>query len=223
MKCVFAFFGDYVEEYAITNSSKKIAEFDTATKRFPIYQIEIDGQEVCFCHAPLGASAATQFLYFLISYGVKHVVATGCCGALHCFPENEILIPTSALRDEGTSYHYIPPSREIPINPIAISSIRMAADNFKIPYKECKTWTTDGFYRETRDLVDYRKNEGCHDVEMECSALAACALFRGAVFGQILFTGDTLANPDAHEDRGWGRSSWEIAFRLSLQAVRLIE
>lgn len=221
-KCVFAFSG-YPEEYARINGSKIIAEFDTVTKLFPIYQTEFKGELICFCHPPLGSAAATQFLDFLISYGVKHIVACGSCGALHDHEENEILIPVSALRAEGTSYHYLPPSREIKINPIAVDSIKKAADSLSIPYEECKTWTTDGFYRETRNLVDYRKEEGCDVVEMECSALAACSEFRGAIFGQILFTADTLAIPDAHNDRGWGESSWEITFRLSLESVFLIK
>lgn len=42
-------------------------------------------------------------------------------------------------------------------------------------YQEVITWSTDGFFRETKEKVAYRKSEGCAVVEMECSALAACA------------------------------------------------
>ena len=61
------------------------------------------------------------------------------------------------------------------------------------------------FFRETRDMVAYRKAEGCATVEMECAALAACAKKRGAAFGQILYTADSLANAERHDDRDWGK------------------
>ena len=222
-KCVFAFLGDYVEKYALQSNSRKVAEFDTCTKLFNIYETSYKGKDIAICAAPLGASAAVQYLDFLISYGVRHIIACGSCGTLRDIPENEILIPISALRGEGTSYHYVPPAREIALNRAAVRAIEAAASYYKIPFEECKAWTTDGYYRSTKDMVEYRKQEGCDVVEMECSALAACAQFRNAIFGQILFTADTLAIPDAHDDRGWGESSWENAFKLSLEAVHRIE
>lgn len=223
LKCVFAFLGITTDLYAISDKSEKIAEFESITKEYPIYKTIYKGEEIAFCQAPCGASAATQVLGFLIGYGVKHIISCGSCGALHDFAENEIIIPTSALRDEGTSYHYIAASREIEINSIAVDSIKRAAKVFNIGYAECKTWTTDGFYRETKDMINYRKQEGCAVVEMECSALAACASFRNAIFGQILFTADTLATLDKHDDREWGLASHETAFELSLEAVYQID
>lgn len=222
-KCVFAFLGETTEEYASANNYEKIAEFVSITKIYPIYKTNYKGEDICFCQAPCGASAATQILDFLICYGIKYIISCGSCGALNEFAENKIIIPTSALRDEGTSYHYIAASREIEINPIAIDSIIRAAKLFGLGYEECKTWTTDGFYRETKEMVNYRKEEGCAVVEMECSALASCASFRKAIFGQILFTADTLAFLDKHDDRDWGMASHETAFKLSLEALYQID
>ena len=68
-------------------------------------------------------------------------------------------------------------------------------------------------------MVNYRKQEGCQVVEMECSALTACAQLRGAVFGQILFTQDSLANVELHDDRNWGRDSFDKAMTIALEAV----
>lgn len=203
-KCVFAFLEETTDLYAAKNGSIKIGEFASITKSFPIYKTTYKGEEICFCQAPCGASAATQILDFLISYGVEYIIACGSCGALLDFDENEIIIPTSALRDEGTSYHYMEPSREVVLNSQAITSIKKAIDNFSLNYKECKTWSTDGFYRETEEMVKYRIEEGCSVVDMECSALAACASFRNAIFGQILFTADTLACLDKYDSRNGG-------------------
>ncbi|MBH1939748.1 nucleoside phosphorylase [Mobilitalea sibirica] len=221
-KCVFAFLGDVTDHYALQHECKVIAQFESITKTYPIYSTVYKDEEICFCQAPCGASAATQILDFLIAYGVKYVIACGSCGALENIDENEIIIPNEALRDEGTSYHYIKPSRTIKISDRAINAIKRAADIWKVRYIECKTWTTDGFYRETKDMVEYRREEGCVVVEMECSALAACSEFRGIEFGQILFTADTLFNPEDYDERDWGTSSYDIALLLSLEAVRII-
>lgn len=218
-KCVFAFLGETTDEYAISHGCEVIAEFESITKKYPIYLTKYKGEDICFCQAPCGASAATQILDFLISYGVQHIISCGSCGALTDIDENEILIPIEALRDEGTSYHYIEPSRSIMISLMAIEAIKKAAKILNIRYEECKTWTTDGFFRETKEMVEYRIEEGCSVVEMECSALAACSEFRGAVFGQILFAADTLVNTDIYDERDWGRSAFSIVFRLSLEAI----
>jgi uridine phosphorylase len=218
-KAVFPFLCDEIEAYAKENSCEKIGEFVTITKTFPIYKALHNGHEVCLCQAPLGSSAAVQFLDFLIGYGVSEIIAVGSCGALLDFPENEWLIPTEALRAEGTSYHYLPPQRTVKLNSIAINAIVSALKKHALKYEFCKTWTTDGFFRETIDMVNYRKEEGCSVVEMECAGLVSCAEFRGAAFGQILYTADTLANVEFHDDRDWGAASCSIALGLALDAV----
>jgi len=63
-KCVFAFLGDTTEQYAKANNSEQIAEFESITKVYPIYKNVYKDEEICFCQAPCGASAATQILDF---------------------------------------------------------------------------------------------------------------------------------------------------------------
>ena len=72
--------------------------------------------EFCLCAAPLGAPAAAQLMDFLISCGCRKIISTGSCGVLTNLAENEFLIPVKALRDEGTSYHYLPASRSIELD-----------------------------------------------------------------------------------------------------------
>lgn len=100
-----------------------------------------------------------------------------------------------------------------------LASLGYEVHLFDISYQEVITWTTDGFYRETKEKVEYRKSEGCSVVEMECSALAACAQFRNVVFGQILYTADTLCNLEKWDSRNWGKNSIECALKLCLDSV----
>jgi len=218
-RAVFAFLGDVVDRYATEANCATIGEFFTITKLFPIYRAQYNGCDICLCQAPLGAPAAAQLLDFLIGYGVRQIIAVGSCGALRAIPENEWLVPTAALRDEGTSYHYLPPARTIDLNPRGVAAITRVLEGRGIAYERCLTWTTDGFFRETPDLVAYRRTEGCSVVEMECAALAAVAEFREALFAQLLFTADTLADAGAYDERDWGAASMPLALELALETA----
>ena len=218
-KAVFAFLGNYIEAYAKEHSCTQAGLFVSSTKSYPIYITQYKGTDICFCQAPVGAAAAVQILDWLIGYGVTEIISTGSCGVLQDLPENTFLVPVKALRDEGTSYHYMKPSRFIDINATALSAIEAALKEHGLAYTEVTTWSTDGFYRETKAKVAYRKAEGCSVVEMECAALAACAQLRGAVWGEILFTADTLADSETYNERDWGIASYERALQLCFDTV----
>lgn len=216
-RAVFAFLGDAVDRYAAEHGARVGEYFKTVTKKFPVYILERCGREICLAQAPLGAPAAAQFLDFLIGYGVKKIIAAGSCGVLEDMEENAFLIPVKALRDEGTSYHYLPAARFAETSETVNDAIRSVMLGKGIPFRECTTWTTDGFYRETKDKIALRRSEGCSTVEMECAALAACAAFRSAQFGQILYTADSLANAGAYEERGWGEATVDKALALCME------
>lgn len=110
-------------------------------------------------------------------------------------------------------------SRFVEINTTAMKAIEKAVIEHRLEYREVITWTTDGFYRETREKTTYRKQEGCEVVEMECAALAACASLRNAIWGCILFTADTLADVENYDERNWGSDSFAHALELCLDAV----
>lgn len=215
-RAVFAFLGDTVDDYAETVQAEILEIYHTIGRDTNIYRIRHKGEELCLCRAPLGGSAAVQLMDFLIGHGVTSIIATGSCGALTDLPENAFLIPKLALRDEGTSYHYLPPARFVETSEEIRSIIGEVLSTHHLKYTECTTWTTDGFYRETEALVAYRREEGCMTVEMECASLAACAAFRGVRFGQLLYTADSLADAANYDQRDWGANSVEPALRLCL-------
>jgi uridine phosphorylase len=74
-------------------------------------------------------------------------------------------------------------------------------------------------YRETKDMVEYRRSEGCQSVDMECASLASVARFRKKKFGQILFTADSLANAKKYDARNWGEDSHEMVLSLCMEAI----
>lgn len=218
-KCVFAFLGDYIDTYASKTNTRQVSLFISATKHYPIYITTYKGEEIVLCQAPVGAAPAVQILDWLMAYGVSEIISAGSCGALEQFPESTFLVPKQALRDEGTSYHYALPSRFMEVNERARAAIKETILEHGMKYQEVITWSTDGFFRETKEKVAYRKSEGCSVVEMECSALAACTAFRGATWGMILYTADSLADVEKYDMRSWGGNAYEYGLTLCLDAV----
>jgi len=218
-KCVFPFLGDKVEEYAQKHHAREVGFFQSATKRYPVYAVEYKGETVGLCQAPVGAPAAVMLMDWLMGYGVESVISAGSCGSLIDMEENVFVVPVKALRDEGTSYHYMAPSRYVETCDKALRAIEKTLNQHNLPHRAVTTWTTDAFYRETREKIIARKAEGCHVVDMECAALCACAAFRGKTFGQLLFTADSLSDVEKYDERGFGLESWEYALELCLDTL----
>ena len=218
-KCIYAFLEEEIDRYAQEVEADCVGEFVSATKTYPVYVMDYKGEKVCLAQAPVGSAPAAQFMDWLIGYGVEQIISTGTCGVLADIEENAFLVPVRALRDEGASYHYAPPSRYMDVNVEAISAIEQVLEQLGVPYEEVMTWSTDGFYRETAEKVAYRKEEGCAVVEMECAALAAVAQLRGVVWGQLLFTADSLADLENYDSRDWGSEAFEKALELCLEIV----
>ena len=142
--CV-AFLGAYIDEYASKSDTKQVSTFESATKHYPIYITKYKGEDIVLCQHPL-VRQQPQILDWLIGYGVREVISAGSCGALEKFPESTFLVPNKALRDEGTSYHYAPPSRFVEISEKARKAIEETILEHSMKYQEVITWSTDGFF-----------------------------------------------------------------------------
>lgn len=219
-KCLFAFVetADLVT-FLQPYHPVEVGTFSCITREFPILRIEVEGQLLTVMQAPLGAPAATQILDYLIGHGVKQIISMGSCGVLTDHAEGAFLLPMNALRDEGTSYHYLPAETTVTLNPVMQQAIETTISQHHETITRVNTWTTDGYFRETEKLVDQYRAAGYQTVEMECAALAACAQFRGVDFGQFFFTADSLAHTDAYDKRDWGRSARQTALRLGLATL----
>lgn len=201
--CVLTFFREVLEDFVTKHKSEIRHNYRSEMANFPIYVLDYKGIELCLMQAVVGSASIAMMMDYLISYGVKKIIACGACGVLVDIPTGDVIIPVKALRDEGASYHYLPPSRDIDLNVEMISMIKKTLNDNNVPYLECKTWTTDALFRETPDMIKYRREEGCQVVEMECATMAAVAQFRGIKFAQLLYSGDILYDLSNYNDRNW--------------------
>ena len=160
---------------------------------WPVYEVTYKGKRFALYKARLGAPACVGSFEDIIPMGAKRIIVLGNCGVLDKSIEDcGIIIPTRAIRDEGTSYHYAPAADYIDVNRKYIPEFISVLEEFGYPYVLGTTWTTDAFYRETRKKVARRKEMGAICVEMECSAMQAMCDFRGVEYFQFLYAGDNL-------------------------------
>ena len=144
----------------------EIALSSNGNGKSPIYKINYEEKDLALFMSRVGASACVVQYEELFAMGLERIIVFGTCGVLDkSIDDLAVIIPDSAIRDEGTSYHYLKSSREI---------------------------TTDAPYRETRKKVLDRKEEGCICVDMECSAIAALAKFRNKEVFQFFYAADNL-------------------------------
>lgn len=223
--CLVTFFEEVFDRTVERYSGERIGTYVSEMKDFHVYRFTVEGTEVCAVQAVVASGSIAMMTDWLYGQGVEAIVCCGCCGVLDDIPEGAVIIPVRALRDEGASYKYLPPARFVELPPAPIERFRQVLDRHQVPYIECATWSTDGFYRETQEMVAYRKEEGCKAVEMECATMAAIAQFRGKVFGQLLYSGDILiGNAEDYDDRGWNNnvSARERLFDFALEALRML-
>lgn len=209
--CVLCFFHNVVEQFVSEGLAREIKSFPTdgGTRRYYEFDCGMD-HPVTLLHPGIGAPLAAASLEIAIALGGRKFIACGGAGVLDReIAVGHLVVPTSAIRDEGTSYHYLPAGREVAPSPHAVQAIETVLQRHKVDYLTAKTWTTDAIYRETRAKTALRRSEGCLTVEMEAAAFFAVAQFRGVPFGQILYGGDNL---DADE---WDRRDW-----MSRKSVR---
>jgi len=196
-------------------------ELEAAHGVHPVYGFDVDDRRIAVFHPGVGAPLAAAFLEEAIAHGCRRFVAVGTAGAL--VPDvgvNHLVVPTAAVRDEGTSYHYQPAARTASPDASATVAITDVLVRHQVAFVTGTTWTTDAFYRETRARLDRRVAEGCLTVEMEAAALFAVAAFRGVPLGMILTASDSLSGdawtgfPDEPDhDARW------LLFEMAAEAV----
>jgi len=216
---VLCFFREVVTHLGET--AKLVTNLTSESGKHPIYETEIEGRRLAFAHPGVGAPFSTAFLEEVIALGGRKFIACGGAGALDsALTVGHVVVPSAAVRDEGTSYHYLPPSREVSASAEAIAAIEATLIAHQVPYVIGKTWTTDAIYRETVARIARRRDEGCITVEMEAAAFFAVAQFRGITFGQLLYGGDDLSGA-VWDHRDWIQSqasTREKLFQLAAEA-----
>ena len=193
--CVLTFSHVIFQELQRRFSLRPVGDLDTVNGSHSVYLFEHRGKTfatmLCGVGAPLLGAQVEELNWMT---GATKFVLFGSAGSLNReATAGKYVIPTEAYRDEGMSYHYAPPSDYITVK----NADRIAAifDELGAPYVKGRVWSTDAFYRETRDQFTKRRNEGCLAVEMELAGVQAVCDYYGFDLYNFLVTGDVLDAP----------------------------
>ena len=136
----------------------------------------LNGTQIGIIPCAVGASYAVLIAEQLFVSGCKLLISVTSAGIITNQPNpKQFALITEAVRDEGTSYHYLPPEKPSRISDTLMDALADAFPAFDLPFFEAKSWTTDAPYRETQKSIDAMKQSGIICVEMEASALYAFA------------------------------------------------
>ena len=218
--CVICFFKEVLDKVVVEQQARLAVDSRWEDGPHPIYEIGYEGRRLAFFHPGVGAGLAAGLLEEAIAYGCKRFIVCGGCRVLEKgIAVGHLIVASGAVRDEGVSYHYLPPGREVQAHPAGVSTLVTTLEKRCIPYRVGKTWTTDAPYRETATIVAARRQEGCLVVEMEAAGFMAVAEYRGVLLGQVLYGGDDLSGSE-WDSRGWQsrREVRENLFWLAAEA-----
>lgn len=156
-----------------------------------VYRMNWNSRDIGLFHSLAGGAAVVCLLEQLITRDAKKILLYGNCGVLNKeISSGHLILPTAAYRDEGTSYHYLPVSDYVEVP--TCKELAEIMNELHLPYVTGKVWTTDAFYRETRNNMEKRKAEGCIAVDMECASVMAVGQFRGIPVYQFFYADDSL-------------------------------
>jgi uridine phosphorylase len=201
--CVICFLKEVIHKVIDQHQAKIIVDNQWEDGTHPLYELQYRDRRLAFFHPGVGGPIAANLLEEVIAFGCSKYIVCGGCGVLEKGTQvGHLFVVSAAIRDEGVSYHYLPPAREVVANPEGVLALENMLLAHKVAYRTGKTWTTDAPYRETAPKIRARQEEGCLTVEMEAASLMAVAEFRGVTLGQVLYAGDDLSGSE-WDERDW--------------------
>jgi len=217
-KCLVIFSKEIYDHINQEYETKDIAIMTGCNGNIPIKSFIYNNEEIGFYLSNIGSALAGCGVYEVSHLiGANKFVMFGSCGVLDKNKvNNKFIIPTESYRGEGMSYYFKEASDYINIKNSNI--VKDIFDKYHIPYVAGKIWTTDCMLRETVNLVNKRKEEGCIAVEMELAGVEATCQFYNLELYDFLAPGDIVCedNYDINElkDANHNLDKFKIALKI---------
>lgn len=152
-----------------------------------LLRLDLDGFEMGLVPGTVGAPFAVLVAEQLIASGCRHIIGYSSAGVVADWLDLPCLVvPDRALRDEGTSYHYLEPGKWVSAHGALSRILARHAERVGLPVHRGATWTTDAPYREIASEIARHRESGVLSVEMESAGLMALAQARDAEVASLL-------------------------------------
>jgi uridine phosphorylase len=177
--CLLDFDGELVEH--LVAAGRAVCDPDWPCFHTRLFRWKAGRTEYGVIGGTVGAPFAVLVAEELFALGCRALVSISSAGLIaKGFSPPFFLLIEKALRDEGTSHHYMPPGRYSVASPSLMTVVTRRTAEMEIPVFRGASWTTDAPFRETESAIAARREEGVVSVEMEAAALLAL----GAAIGK---------------------------------------
>lgn len=177
--CVLDPDGDVVDHVRREHAARRCRSW--ACFHTDLWEWESGGCRFGVVGRAVGASFAVLVAEQLFVSGCKLLISIASAGDVASgLPKPSYMVIERALRDEGTSYHYLPAEPFIAADARLVDLTAMVAASTGVPLSRGASWTTDAPFRETAATIAERRAQGIHIVEMEAAALLAFAKAKAA-------------------------------------------
>ncbi len=212
-KLIITFFPEVIQRL---KEEKQLSLERTIERENPVFVYRFADTNILITLGYTGRPACAGNLDLFHAMGINKVMFCGGGGVLNSDIEvGKILVVDRAIRDEGFSYHYLPPSRYVYTDPEVTAAITNYLDRNEISYIRGLTWTTDAIFRETKDKIMQRKMEGAKVVEMEQAGCIAVSRFRNFAYGALIYGGDDVSQDE------WSQREWRSRKGIRYDLVNL--
>jgi purine-nucleoside phosphorylase len=169
----------------------------------------------------VGASYAVLLAEQLFVSGCELLISVTSAGKLNELISKDYVLIDETIRDEGTSYHYLPSDGKAQLDRNLLQKLKGLFDNPKVSVQHGRSWTTDAPYRETATAIHDAKNKGADCVEMEASALYAFGKVKSNAVVCFAHLTNSMAQQNGDFEKGAENGSLS-SLELIYQTVKLL-
>jgi len=189
----------------------------------PMFAIDVDGETCGIVPRTIGGPYAVLAAEQLAASGTRVIVGLTSAGRVRPdLPVPSLVLATSAVRDEGTSYHYLPPQQTIEAPSAVVSFLHEELSQLGIPVTRGSVWTTDAPYRETRRQLRHHAANGVLAVEMQAASLFAFSAARGTPVAVVAHVSNALDHTGEPFDRGSEAEGCQVLNAICRGASRFL-
>jgi uridine phosphorylase len=220
--CILDFDGDLTDALVESGELDRCREwpcFHTA-----MWSFEVDGRRCGLIDRTIGGPYAVLVAEQLAVCGVKVAVGVTSAGRIGAeLPVPGLVVAERAVRDEGTSYHYLPPSETVAARPDLVDALATELESVGLPIRRGLVWTTDAPYRETAEQIARHAGRGALAVEMQAASLFAFAEARGFAVGVVAHVTNAPEHDEEQFDKGTHDLQRELLHAACRGAFRYLE
>ena len=219
--CVLDFDGDLTDRLVHNGRSSRSPSWSCF--HTTMEEVELEGAPVGVVGRTIGGPYAVLIAEQMLSQGAEVIVGLTSAGRISpALPLPSLVVPTDAVRDEGTSFHYLPPGSPACAPQSVVDALSSELQGIGLPVTQGRVWTTDAPYRETASQIERHAAAGVLAVEMQAASLFALAQVRGARIGVVAHVSNSAAEDKDAFDTGGSELSFEILQRIVRAARHLL-